>query len=67
MQTMELTNTVTPAAAKAASGKMQRILDALAAALPPETAFEFDYAGQTQRIGQGAVKFRVGVKNSQAV
>src|SRR6516162_4396262 len=46
---------------------LQRLLESLASALPLDSAFEVDIAGDTQRIGHGRVKFRLAVHNQRGV
>ena len=47
--------------------RLNRILNALAASLPPDTAFEFELNGVTRRVGDGAAKFRVAVRNRRGL
>ena len=46
-----------------APARLKRIMESLASSLPPDTAFELELEGVPRRIGNGTVKFRVGIHN----
>src|SRR5215831_12456741 len=45
--------------------RLQKLLASMASALPPDTAFDVDIAGERQRIGNGQVRFQLGVHNER--
>ncbi|HWO01649.1 MAG TPA: class I SAM-dependent methyltransferase [Blastocatellia bacterium] len=66
MQNFELASTANTARYQPPA-RLNRILESLAKSLPPNTAFEVELNGEHLRIGDGEVKFRVGIHNRRGV
>ncbi len=47
--------------------RLKRLSESLATSLPPNTAFELEFDGVRNRIGNGIVKFRVAIHNQRGV
>src|SRR5215469_2167058 len=45
--------------------RLQELLESVASALPPDTAFEVEYAGEKHRVGRGSIRFHLAVHNQR--